>query len=263
VTFAQLWGVELDRELGTADRDQRFTTALRKAAINAAQLEWLERTECLQREVSLVLVSGTQEYDLEAEVTNFLCLAKEGVSIAINSTTVTYIEGHDLDVTTVERLNTEHPGWRGEPAGRPRKVYTRREVGLIKLGFYPAPSITSGTWTALVHAVIQPTEMSADADVPFTYGGNPIASLAPYHRALAHFAAYDLEKFRKDGTRGTAQLQLFEQYVARYEAKNKPKGGQKVRLAVNYRGGRGGRRDPGARDTGWAQDGWMQDDWAQ
>jgi hypothetical protein len=260
----QLFGVELDRELGTADRIQRFTTERRKAAINAAQLEWLERTECLQREVSIALTDETQEYDLEALVTSYGWLAKEGVSIAIdNGTTVRYLEGNDLEVTTYERLNAEHRSWRGEPAGTPRKVYCRRELGLIKLGFYPAPSITADTWTALVHAVIQPTDMSADADLPFTVSANPIASLAPYHRALAHFAAYDLEKFRKDETRGANQLQLWEQYVARYQAREKPKGGQKVRLSVDYRGRRGGRREPGARDTGWAQDGWMQEDWAQ
>jgi hypothetical protein len=264
VDFEQLYGSELDRELGTSDRDQRFTTERRKAAINAAQLEWVERTECLQREVSLTLVSGTQEYDLEAEVTNFLSLAKEGVSIAITSgTSVRYLEGNDLEVTTVDRLNTEYRGWRAEPAGTPRKVYTRREVGLIKLGFYPAPSFTTETWVALVHAVIQPAEMTLDADIPFTYSGNPIASLAPYHRALPHFAAYDLEKFRKDDARGTQKLQLFEQYVTRYEAKQKPKGGQKVRLAVAYRGARRGDGDVnigrGADPSGWVQGGgWTQ-----
>jgi hypothetical protein len=44
--FVTLYGLELDRELGSADRTVLFTTARRKAAINAAQLEWVKRTEC-------------------------------------------------------------------------------------------------------------------------------------------------------------------------------------------------------------------------
>ena len=65
MTFLELYGTELDRELGTVDRTQRFTTARRQAAINAAQVEFVKRTECLTRSVSISLVDGTREYDLE------------------------------------------------------------------------------------------------------------------------------------------------------------------------------------------------------
>lgn len=234
--FATLYGSELTRELGS-ESTTLFTTARRKAAINAAQLEFLERTDCFQRTYALSLTDGVGEYDVEASITDFAWLAKQGVSIwIVSGTTVRYIEGEDLRVTTDQRLNTDRPGWRGTPNGTPSAVYLRPEGGTQLLGFHPKPSIASGdVWVALVHAVVQPAVMTADADVPFTYGANAVTSLAPYHRALVHFAAADLEKFRKDSQRAAEQLQLFEQYVERYQAKQRPKGGQTVRFTRDYR----------------------------
>lgn len=237
--FSQLYGIELDRELGTTDVSQRFTTARRKAAINAAQLEFVERTECFQRQVELALVDATQEYDLEASVTNLLVIAKQGISIKIvdSSANVRYIEGKDLVQTTIQRLNDEESGWRAVSAGTPRKWYLRQQGGVVELGFHPKPDFASGdTWTALVPCVMQPTDLTLDADVPFTYSSDAIISLKPYHRALVHYAAYDLEKFRKDTARGAAQLQLWEDYIARYQMKQLPKAGGRVRFLRDYRG---------------------------
>ncbi len=235
MTFATLYGVELERELGTALPSTLFTLARRQASINAGQLEFSERTQCLPRQVSLTL-SATQEYDLDQQL-DFATLSRQGVSIRIVSgTTTRYVEGDDLQLTTVERLNQETPGWRAVSAGTPNRYYLRRDGGTVKIGFTPAPSITVGdVWTALVGTDAIPTDLSGDDDEPFTVNGNPIRALRPYHRALVHFAAYDLEKLRKDTARGALQLQLFESYVVRYLASVKPKGGQSVRFARNYR----------------------------
>lgn len=235
--FSTLYGDELDRELGSADRTSLFTTARRKAAINAAQLEWVKRTECFQRQVSFTLTDDRQEYDLEA-ATDFAWIAKNGVSIKIVSgTTTRYIEGDDLMQTSVARLMQDEPGWRAATAADPTFWYLRRTGGTMQLGFHPKPSI-SGTdvWTAIVQIVMIPTDLSADSDEPFTCSTNPLRSLRPFHRALVHFAAYDLEKFRKDQARSGAQLQLFELEVAKFVGVEKPKGGQRVRLATDYRG---------------------------
>lgn len=215
-----------------------FTTARRKAAINAAQLEFLERTECLTRQYSQALTDSVQEYDLEATITDFFCLSKQGPSVKIvdASANTTYIEGDDLTWTSVERLNQEEPGWRAVAAGRPTTYYLRRDGGTVNLGFHPKPSIAVGeTWTTLVPYVVVVADLAADADEPFTVSANPIKSLRPYHRALGHFAAYDLEKLRKDPNRASVQLQLFEQYVERYTGKQQPKMGQRIRLARDYR----------------------------
>lgn len=235
MTFVQLYGVELDRELASSSTTL-FTTARRKAAINAAQLEWAKKTECFQRQISFTLIDARQEYDLEA-ATDFAGIAKQGVSIKIVSGSNTrYIEGDDLRLTSAERLSQEEPGWRAVDAGTPRWGYLRRTGGTVNLGLHPAPSISgSDVWSAVVQIVMVPTDMSADTDEPFTCSGNPIRSLRPFHRALVHYAAYDLEKFRKDTARGLAQFQLFNGLVEEFLAGEKPKGGQVVRMARNYR----------------------------
>lgn len=236
MTFLELYGIELDRELGTADRSQLFTLVRRKAAVNAGQLEWVKRTECLQRQVSFVLEDDRQEYDMEA-ATDFAWIAKNGVSIKIvTSTSTRYIEGDDLDMTSVARLNVEEPGWRAQTASTPKNWYQRRTGGTVQLGLHNKPNIIgSDVWTALVQIVMVPTDMSLDADEPFTCSGNPLRSMRPYHRAIAHYAAYDLEKFRKDQARGGAQLQLFELEVAKFTGVEKPRGGTQVRFSRVYR----------------------------
>lgn len=237
MTFLDLYGTELDRELGSADRSQLFTLARRKSAINAAQQEWIKRTECLQSQTSLALVNTTGEYDLETSVTDFAWIARQGVSIKIVSGANTrYIEGDELEVVSVERLNQEHPGWRAWAAGTPAYVYTRRDGGALNLGFAPAPAITGAdVWTALLPYVLVPADMSSDTDVPFTVATNPMQSLRPWHRALAYFAAYDAEKYRKDQQRAASALQLFEIEVSKFMGAEKPRGGSRVRLAKNYR----------------------------
>lgn len=252
MNFLQLYGVELDRELGSSST-VLFTTARRKAAINAGQLEWVKRTECVVKQTTIALVDGTQEYDIEATVTDFAWISKQGVGIKIVSgTTTRYLEGDDLEVTTIERLDHDEPDWRAQSASTPTKVYTRRDGGSVYLGFHPAPDITVGdTWTARLPYVVIPPDMVNDSDEPFDLtGSNPVKSLRPWHRALVHYAAYDLEKFRKDLARSGAQLQLFEAEIVKFTGVEKPKGGQRIRLARNYRsrGGplRGWERNPRA-----------------
>lgn len=234
--FSELYGTELDRELGTADRSQRFTTARRKAAVNAAQLEWNKRTECVTRLASVSLVDDTQEYDLET-VTDFAQISRRGVSIKIVSGSSTrYLEGKNLVLTSVERLNEDEPNWRATAASIPKKSYTRRDGGAFYLGFHPKPDITgSDVWTALVDYVIVPADMSADADEPFTISGNALKTQRPWHRALVYYAAFDLEKFRKDTAREQAMFQLFEAEVTKYYGAEKPKTGDQVQFVANYR----------------------------
>lgn len=262
MTFVDLYGTELDRELGTTDRTQRFTTVRRKAAINAAQLEFVKRTSCLTKQTTIAMVDATQEYDIEATITDFGGITAQGVSIKIvdSGGNIRYIEGNDLIETTVERLNVEQPGWRADSPSTPLYVYHRRDGGTVNLGFHPAPDITAGdTWTILLPYWMIPADMTADIDEPFTVSSNAIKSMRPYHRGLVHYAAYDLEKLRKDEQRAALQLQLFEQSVAEFLAEMTPKHGTRVRLDRNYRA-QSGRRGGGSRGGGssWIDSGWLQ-----
>lgn len=246
--FSDLYGTELTRELASSDTANLFTLVRRKAAINAAQLEFVKRTECLQRQTTVALVDDTQEYDLDA-ITNadFGFISKQGLSIRITSgSNVRYLEGDDLEETTVERLTTEEPGWRAVSNGTPTRFYIRADGGTLNLGLHPKPDVTgSDTWVAIVPYVCIPADMSADSDEPFTVSANPRKDLRFWHRALVHYGAYDCEKYRKDIGRGSAQLQLFEAELQKYEAALKPKQGTAIRMVKDYRMvGRMGRRQP-------------------
>lgn len=235
-TFAQLWGDELDRELGSADRTSLFTEARRKAAINAGQLEFVRQSECLTRQDSISLTTDVGEYDLDTLISDFGGLTKQGVSIEIvEGSNTRYLEGDDLTQTTVERLDQEEPGWRSVDPSTPRQWYLRRSGGSVYLGLHPKPSFSTGTWAALVQSLLIPADMSADADVPFTVSSNAVMSLRWYHRALAYWAAHDLERYRKDPNREGVALQKFEQEVEKYIAAMKPKTGRPVRVTVDYR----------------------------
>jgi hypothetical protein len=160
---------------------------------------------------------------------------------------IRYIEGDDWTVTTVERLTQEEPGWRAVSAGTPTKVYLRRDGGTVNIGLHPAPDITAGdTWTLIVPYVAIPADLSADADEPYTVSSNPVKSLRPWHRALVYYAAFDLEKFRKDtGRAATAICNSLKPRSLKYFGVLKPKGGRSVRLVRNYRGWNATRRvDP-------------------
>lgn len=238
-TFSQLYGDKLDTALASADRTKLFTTTKRKAAINDGQREFVKLTECLQRQASIAIVSGTAEYDLEASLSAFTWLAKQGVEIKIlqaDGVTYRYISGDDLPIRTIAYLNRNEPGWRSASAGTPTCQYQREDGGAVYLGFYPAPSVgTSETWTITVPYVALPADMSADDDVPFTVSANAKASLWPWHQALVHYAASQLEPLRKEVQRAELQSKLFAGYVADYLQKQRPKGGQQVTYTREYR----------------------------
>lgn len=243
VSFLDLYGDRLDRELGTTDRTQRFTTARRQDALNEAQVEFVERTECLVKEFEVAVVDETAEYDLETEVTNYLRIAKDGPSLKRDDgTTVLYTEGpKDFPQTTPPLLSRSTPGWRALEASTPNGWYLKRNAGALNFGLTPPPSIPSGeTWTLLIPCVVKALDMSSDSDTPFRISGSTTpVSLTIWSMALVHYAAHLLERFRKDPQREGVQFQKYELYVQRYLKQDRPKGGQMIQMATDYRNRKG------------------------
>lgn len=237
-TFGDLYGTLLDRELGSADRTDLFTTARRKAAVNEAQKEFVRLTECLTSQGTISIVDGTAEYDIEATLTSFLWIAKDGVEIKnVGTSRTVWYAGDDLVRCDIPQLNREEPGWRSASAGTPTKYYIRDDGGKTYLGFYPAPDVGAGeTWTAYVTYVVNPTDMSLDADEPFTVSSDVKITLRPWHQALVHFAASKMEALRRHFTLEDRQRQLFAAYVADYFQHQRRKGPQRVQYLRNYRG---------------------------
>lgn len=254
--FSSLYGGRLDRELGSEDRTVLFTTARRQAAVNEAQLEFADQTECLQRSSTITIVGGTGEYDLNFDpssiVGDFIRWSKEGVRFVYTdaSSNVTELVGDDLVRRDVPWLDRYEPGWRTSTVASsvmqlPTKYYMRVEAGRLLLGFTPIPSTgSSASAKAIVPYVCAPIPMTSDTHEPFghydlTSTGTAMVGikrtdLRPLHQALVHYAAGQLEKYRRDKEASQGQLQMFYSYVQRYWQNARTKGGQALTFGKSY-----------------------------
>lgn len=254
--FSSLYGTRLDRELGTADSTTLFTTARRKQAINEAQEEWAEVTECLQRRSTLAMTGGTAEYDLNSTGTlgssDFLRLSSEAVEVryvdAASNTQI--LTGPDLPRVDIQWLNQQHPAWSISTVASsvqqlPQAHYVRVDGPAVWLGFWPVPSTgSSATLTARISYLARPAPMTSDTNEPFQLNSSVRLDLRPYHQALVHYGAAQLEKLRRDAEASNRQMQIFLGYVARFLQSGRRKGGRTVHYVHSYFNAREGVRDP-------------------
>lgn len=246
--FSTLYTALLDQELGTDDSTVLFTTARRKAAVNDGQEEFNELAECLIR-VSTVTITGdggTFEYDLNSTSNipggDFNRLVSQPVEFQYTdaSSYTQYLTGDDLLRRDLEWLNRYEPSWRdstGSSLGSqlPRIYYLRAAGSALFLGFYPCPSTgSSASAKALVPYLARPAAMSSDTSEPFTVNSSVRIDLRPYHIALVHYAAHQLEKLRRDEAASDRQLQKFLAYVQRYKQNLRRMGGQAITIARSY-----------------------------
>lgn len=245
MTFLQGYGVLLDRELGSVDT-ALFTVARRKDALNEAQREFVRLTSCLTRDVTITPLSDTASGPLEIDLdsaavisaTDFLALAPQGIALKkVSGTTTTYYTGDDLPRRDVVWLDRYSPGWRTSTPGTPTAHYIREDGGTVLLGFTPAIDVVgSDEWSAIVPYVCYPSDMSADADEPFTVVTNAKRTLRTSHQGLVHFAAARMEELRKNYAAVDRQMKLFNSYVDDYLRRQRRPGGTHVVMARDYFG---------------------------
>lgn len=242
MTFLDLYGNALDIELGTADRTSLFTLVRRKAAINAAQLEFVKRTGCFRKSATLTLAHGTREYDLEAagaiSAQDFLRVWDDGVEYVFTSGgSATYRSGPDFPRRDVGWLNRNQQGWRSATnATIPQSWYLRQDGGKVYVGLSEPPALTGGDAASITFPyVARPMDLSADGDVPFTNSADALLVLEPWHQALAHYAAATLERLRKNVNGEQKQLTLFAGMVADYLQTDIETDGETIFMATDYR----------------------------
>jgi hypothetical protein len=193
-TFKNLQDETLERleEVSTASLVV-FTLAELKEAINEGYADISERTEW--NEVSETVSVSTQYVDIMDSVTIDTRLLS--VSKAYNNASAEWLRW-----TTWKELDARD--WRWDTVtGTPEWMFLR---GLQKLGFYPTPT---GATNIDIFYTKMPTPLAADGDTP----GFP----DQFHRALVHYALYDL--LSQDGETGLAveQFQEYEQVVGLLE----------------------------------------------
>jgi hypothetical protein len=235
-TFVDLYSTQLDIELASEDTTELFTTARRKKAVQDAELAFVRLTGCTKRYGSLSIVDETQEYDLEAALTDYIRMAgAPSIKIVESGVDDRYIQGDDLVRADPEELDVEESGWRATSSGTPTRWYEKQNGGTVNLGFHPKPNVATGeTWTVIVPYIATPTAMSAGTDVPFTIATNAVLRLSPYHQALVHYAASVLEPLRKNYSGAQRQMQLFAAYVSQYLQQERKDGSDQIRLKRDY-----------------------------
>lgn len=256
--FSSLWSARLDEELGTDDSTILFTTTRRKAAVNKGMEEFAELTECFTRRSTVTITGGTGEYNLNSTSViaagDFLRMTKQQVEFHYidASSNETVLAGDDLRRRDLDWANRYEVGWQtssvaSSVAQMPAFYYERVDGGARYLGLSPIPSTgSSASAFAVVPYVARPTPMSSNTDEPFQVAGVARTDLRPYHQALVHFAAHQLEKLRRDDQASDRQLQRFLGYVTRYLQNSRVKGGLVVTMAKNYfqRGSNAQAEDP-------------------
>lgn len=241
-TFAQLSGPLLDVELN--DQSTVLYTSLRREqAINDAQEEFADLTECLIRQSSVACSCNVSEYNLLTSTggsTDFIRLAKQGVEYHLTSSggqLRTMAGDEEFPRRDIEWLNRFDPHWREStsPVEFPSGYYLRADGGTLLIGLTQRPDVgSSETAKLLIPYVAKPPAMSSTSDEPFTVGSETRIDLRGYHRALPHYAAYKLLPLIGDMQGAQDQLQKFMGYVTRYTQNTRPKGGTHVTMARSY-----------------------------
>lgn len=242
MNFLQLYGEGLDRELGSADSDQLFTTVRRKAAVNSAQLEFNKQTECFVRQGILTMVDDTANYDLETSgvisAQDFLWIAAQGAEYVYQNAAAqtTYLADKNFPRVDVPVLNREYPGWRlATKTSLPSSYHLFDDGGIQYFGLYPPPAVAVGeSGRVFLPYVAKPVDMVGDSDEPYSVSTNPLSAIVPWHQALVHYAAALLEPLRKGYQAEQRQRGLFAGLVADYLQRQRPKGGQSIVAGRNY-----------------------------
>ena len=244
--FEYLYGPALNREINSNDSAVLWTSTLRQQAINDAQEEFADLTECLIRQSSITVSCNTAEYMLLSSGvlggwTDFVRLAKQGPEYRVKSSGsswrwVTWISGDDFPQRPIEWRNRQEPGWRQSTTPTtPTGYYLRANGGNLFFGLdYPPRVGSSQLAEVLVPYVARPVPMTSSGDVPFTVNSTTRLDLTIYHKALPHYAAFKLLPLVGDEAGSQSQLQKFMGYVTRFVQQARPKGGTLVQLGHNY-----------------------------
>ena len=239
-----------------------YTSTRRQQAINDAQEEFADLTECLVRQTTIALSCGVTEYTLLSSgvltgSTDYTRLSSQGVEYLFTDSNglVQQLAAEDFPRREIHLQNRAEPGWRASttPVQSPTAYYVRPAGGDLVIGLFEPPKVgSSQTAALLVPYVARPAPMDSTTAVPFTVAGSVRLDLSLYHRALPHYAAHKLLPLTGDYQGSAAQLQLFNSYVLRFRENARPKGGQTVTYATDYLSrARGSDADDSRRVPGW------------
>lgn len=243
--FETLYSERLNLEINDSDSAVLYTTARRQQAINDAQEEFADLTECLVRQADITCSCNVTEYQILANgvlgtSTDFSRFGKQGIEYILtdsNGRISQHLSGPDFPERPVQFRNTYEPGWRQSTAvtKTPSGYSIRKDGGNVYVTLNEPPDIGSGE-TAVIRVgyIARPAPMVSSGTEPFTVNSSARTDLRVYHKFLPHYAAFKLLPLIGDMDGANRQLQLFLGGVARYQQADRPRGGQVVMAGRSY-----------------------------
>lgn len=239
MTLDELDTEALTIELGADDASALFTTVQRISALNLAQNEFARETRCL----SFATLYGpltTWFLDLDLLFGDRTGHLTPTVAWLRTYTLATGVERDTrLEVRAPLWFDRHVPGWRvravPDSPGTPRVwTFLGQSVGsgsgVIAVWPPPAPPATE-LWYLLLQCAAQPLPMTSGAHEPFRNVLTDTAAAAwlrPYHWALAHRAAAELEHLRKDTVAIQRQMAQYDGYKQQFTAAQRHRGGRQI-----------------------------------
>lgn len=158
--------------------------------------------------------ASTQEYILSgasAKVSNFLDVYwPTGGLIYEQTSTAIKLPPQDFTVVSELWLNREYPGWRGLTASDVLQhvYFTYDTNGYLNLGVVPKSSTTTPTFR--LWFISRGTDMSDDANYPYTNTTTLLTHVEPYLKGIAYWAMHVLHRDKtKLDAEAAKYLQLY------------------------------------------------------
>lgn len=164
------------RDQATSANRQQFPDATLLQFLSDGQREANAQNWLLQSSVTVSLIQGTTEYAMPSD---FMATVRLWYKA---SGTTAYLK---LDQTSMDQLDAQAAGWTNA-SGVPTKYYLDRSTASIYIGFFPGPSVSGSSGTAIVYYIQQPLDITVTSQIPFN--GNLI--LQPYASALSYYVTY-------------------------------------------------------------------------
>lgn len=173
LTLAQLRTAIRLRVKDANSSRQRYSDTDLTNIINQDQRDAVNFSWIIKKSTSIELVSGTTYYTVPTDI------------MAIERITLRHYNIPEVTLQTLDS-NANFGPWltsKGTPT-----QYFQDPAQPTKIGVYPWPASSSSTGTLRINYYAQPTDLSADSDVPF----NSDVRYYPYHDALVFGPCYKI-----------------------------------------------------------------------
>lgn len=241
--FSSLYGGKLDRELGTDDRQVLFTTERRQGAVNDGIKRFNDDTECFVNTQVFTPTPAATDFTLSSTIflpgLPFMRFSGQTpLRVLYYTAAGTEVYGPDRLVQRSEWwLSRYVPGYYDEyfvtPTVKqiPRYYSLRQNQGATVLRFSPQLSTAAGDDVQIeLNYVAEPPALTLDTEEPYYLA----PEVRPYHQAIVHYAAAQLEKLRRDYTASDRQMAWYQEYVDRWRRSHQHVGGQVLQFARSY-----------------------------